>query len=99
MLGQTFVHDNEPIYKSQFDRIFLRAILFGALQNAYDCIENSSFLARSLPITLRLINYRREILVAGLKDGAKSSLGINGRLVLKAISDIKGRTSEKEQKE
>ena len=50
LLGETFVQDKEPMYKSQFDKLFLKAILFGALQNAHDYIENSTVLARSLPI-------------------------------------------------
>ena len=33
-------------------------------------------------------HYRREILISGLKEGQNSSLGVNGRQVLQALSDI-----------
>ena len=31
LLGESFVQDKEPVYKSQFDKLFLKAILYGAL--------------------------------------------------------------------
>ena len=75
----------------EFMRIFLRSCFKGALQNVYDFIVKSSIILKSLPISIRVLSYQRQLLYAGIvsiSDPKKNKRGLDGKIVLKALSEI-----------
>lgn len=91
LTGDQTLIEKQVIKQSEFLRIFLRSCFRGALQNVYDFIEKSTVHLKCLPLSLKVLNYQRQLLLAGvfsISNPKNNNRGLDGKIVLKALTEI-----------
>eukprot|EP00347_Sterkiella_histriomuscorum_P019983 403339546 len=91
LTGDQSLNEKPFLKQNEFLRIFLRSCFKGALQNVYDFIVKSSIILKSLPISIRVLSYQRQLLYAGIvsiSNPKKNKRGLDGKIVLKALTQL-----------
>lgn len=57
LTGDPILNEKPFLKQSEFLRIFMRSCFKGALQNVYEFIVKSSIILKSLPISIKVMNY------------------------------------------
>ena len=91
LTGDSSLADYQIIKHSEFLRVFLRPCFRGALQNVFDFIDKSMIHLKCLPLSLRVLEYQRQLLYAGIvtiSQPKKNKRNLDGKIVLKALCDL-----------
>ncbi len=91
LIGITINENGNLIKKGEFLRMFMRPMFKGALQNLHDFLDKHSMIISRLPMSVKAMYYKRQLLFAGIFSISDPSLNkqcLDGKIVLKALQEI-----------